>query len=531
MVCYLLCKLTCSSYVLIYEFAFTYVSTEERMPSYEWTQVAYWKHPHLSYAVFIALSILGGVIGLDHLYLRSPATAVLKLASFFMLPFFWYLYDIIQATAEKKLFMKYGLVTPFITTAGIGAGMFKDPMEPDKEALPEDQTPPNSLWFMGFFLMSLLPFGLDHFIVGDNNGGLAKLLIMLIPIIGFIYAVVWTFYSLFRIFFKTETIFSHGISRFVTPKMDEYFFAAGRLGMPAAKPIEPKKMTFMDLLKSIWSNIKKFFTGGDEEKEKDVETHGLIDAAIRQGTEFVKEKIIAKSPLAQKVVASVELAKNTLEPTVGAAVTSAGAVKELIETAPAQAQAVAGILESGLNEKIGKLPSPMELAEKKARSLVPDVPSLPSPMNMVEKKAAGLVSSAGATVEAAEKKASGLVASAVAPIEAAEKKASGLVASIPSLNEDPRNLNIKQAGGGIVSDNSTAILALIAMFAIVASFSLGKYMFIKLHGPQEEKAAVEKPPTRSEFVIKRDKFSDSPPLPNKEKNIVPAMSVSQMASA
>jgi hypothetical protein len=441
------------------------------MPSYEWTQVAYWKHPHLSYTVFIALSILGGVIGLDHLYLRSPVTAFLKTASFIVLPFFWYLYDIIQATAEKKLFMKYGLVTPFITTAGIGAGMFKDPAEGDKEALPEDQTPPNPLWFMGFFLMSLLPFGLDHFIVGDNNGGLAKLLIMLIPIIGFIYAIVWTFYSLFRIFFKTETLFSHGISRFMTPKMDEYFFATGRLGMEGAKPSEPKKMTFMDLLRSFWTNIKKFFTGGDAEKEKQVETHGLIDAAVRQGTEFVKEKIIAKSPLAQKVVAGVEMAGSVAKETAGAAMETAGAVSSLVATAPEQAIEAAGILQEGIGDKLKALPSPVELAKMKASSLV------------------------------------------------------------PSLNEDPRGSR-NQSGGGLKQESSnTAVLALIAMFAIVASFSLGKYMFVKFHGPQEQKALFEKPPTRNEFVLKHERFSDAPPQAVQENNIVPAMSVGQMASA
>lgn len=438
------------------------------MPSYEWTQVAYWKHPHLTYAVFITLSILGGIIGLDHLYLRSPATAFLKLASFFVLPFFWWIYDILQATAEKNLFMKFGLVTPFITTSGIGAGMFKNPAEPVKEALPEDQTPPSPSWFMGFVALSFLPLGLDHFIVGDNNGGLAKLLIMLIPIIGFIYAMVWSVYSLFRIFFKTETLFSQGISRFVTPKMDEYFYAEGRLGNPDAKPSEPKKMTFMDLLRSFWASIKKFFIGGDPEKEDDVETHGLIDAAFKQGSQFIKEKIVAKSPLAQKVAAGLEAAGETAKETAGAAIETAGQVSELVSTAPAQAAEAAGIIQEGLQEKLKGLPSPVEMAKRKAGGLG------------------------------------------------------------PLLNEDPRNLN--QLGGGRVSEGSTAVLALIAMFAIVASFSLGKYMFVKFHGPKEKKATSEIPPTRSEYVAKREGFDDMPP-PVVEKNIVAATSVSQVSAA
>ena len=443
------------------------------MPSYEWTQVAYWKHPHLSYTVFIALSILGGVIGLDHLYLRSPATAFLKLASFFVLPFFWYFYDILQATSEKNLFMKFGLVTPFITTSGIGAGMFKDPAEPVKEPLPEDQTPPNPLWFMSFIALSLLPFGLDHFIVGDKNGGLAKLLIMLIPILGFLYAIVWSGYSWFRIFFKTETLFSQGISRFVTPKMDEFFYAEGRLGNPDAKPSEPKRMTFMDLLRSFWNSIKKFFVGGDPDKEEDVETHGLIHAALTQGKQFVKDKLLAKSPLARKVADGLDAVGETATRTAGAAIETAGQVSELVATAPAQAAEAAGILQEGLQEKLKGLPSPVEMAKRKAGGIMP---------------------------------------------------------SAPLLNEDPRNLN--QLGGGRGSaESSTAVLALIAMFAIVASFSLGKYMFVRFHGQKEKKAISEIPPTRSEFVTKHEGFSDAPPAANIENRIIPANSTSASASA
>jgi hypothetical protein len=440
------------------------------MPSYEWTQVAYWKHPHLSYTVFIALTILGGVIGLDHLYLRSPATAFLKMASFFVLPFFWYIYDILQSTAEKSLLMKYGLTTPFITTSGIGAGMFKDPNEPVKEPLPEDQTPPSPVWFIGFFFLSLLPFGLDHFIVGDKNGGLAKILIMLIPILGFIYASVWSMYSMYRVFFSTETLFSHGISRFFTPKMDEYFFAVDRLGMAAAKPSEPKKMSFMDLLKTIWGNIKKFFTGGDDEKEKDVETHGLLAAVVQQGKEFVnqqKDKILAKSPMAQKIVAGVEMANEVAQGAIGstvkAAVSTAGQVGELVTSAPGEAAKAVELVSSGVNDKLRLLPSPVEMAKRKAESLVP-------------------------------------------------------------------SLNRNQSGGGIVSDNSTAVFALVAMFAIVASFSLGKYMFVKFHEPQEQKAHSERPPTRNEFVDQRGDLSDMPPAASTVE-VQPATSVSSVATA
>ena len=270
------------------------------MPSYESTQVGYWKHPHLSYPVFMAFSIIGGVIGLDHLYLRSPMTALFKILSFFVLPFFWYMYDIFQATAEKEKFMTYGLTTPLITTSGIGAKMFKT----DDERKGEEPPSPSPLYFIGYILLGIIPMGFDLFLVGDGRGGLAKLLISLIPILGWIYVAIWTVANYFEILFSPETIFEQGVTHFKTPFVDERFYS-DKLGKGI--PTDPnKKMSFGDLMRAIWADIKEYFLGSKKEKKEGEETHGFFSAIFSRIKDYLQNKVIAKSPTLQKAVGAAE---------------------------------------------------------------------------------------------------------------------------------------------------------------------------------------------------------------------------------
>ena len=62
---------------------------------------------------------LTGFLGIDHLYLRSPITAIAKLATFggFGL---WYLWDALQVTTESERVLNYGLT--LIGDIGTGIG-------------------------------------------------------------------------------------------------------------------------------------------------------------------------------------------------------------------------------------------------------------------------------------------------------------------------------------------------------------------------------------------------------------------------
>lgn len=174
-------------------------------PNFDYTQKAFWGGSWYPYWSLILISILGGLFGLDHIFLRSPVSGFLKFI--FNIPTLglWFFYDLIQILGEKDKVMKYGLSAPIVGALGIGAGMFTD----------NDPTGPRAkspFRYLGYLLLTCLPFGFDFYLAGDTNGAFARFLtsfiIFLWPI-GFI----WGLISMFRAFFMPKTLFKEGTYR------------------------------------------------------------------------------------------------------------------------------------------------------------------------------------------------------------------------------------------------------------------------------------------------------------------------------
>jgi TM2 domain-containing membrane protein YozV len=149
---------------------------------------------YLSYNVFLGLTILGGYIGLDHLYLRSPVTFLAKLIINFLCFGVWFWYDILQAVWNSDVVKLYGLSIPVLGPKGIGAGVLAK------------EKPSKMHWNFLIYSLCLLGggiFGLDSFLVGDNRSGLIRLL-SLITVIFAPVAIGWWLYNLFWFFTDTE---------------------------------------------------------------------------------------------------------------------------------------------------------------------------------------------------------------------------------------------------------------------------------------------------------------------------------------
>jgi hypothetical protein len=315
--------------------------------AYEWTQIGYWKTPNLSWTIYLIFAVVFGFIGLDHLYMRSPLTALLKCITNFMTFGFWYFYDIVTALTEEDLVKEYGTGTPFVNTGGIGAGMFSD--KPDPEHPP---------WkFMGYTLASGFPFGvigLNNFIAGDKWGGFLKFwmtslfafpIILLAPFTWML-AIGLTLYGLYVILFNTESLFSQGIP----------------------------------------SLTKRFMTNMGPKEIKQVESSGFFEETVRR-IFAILEMIPIIGPIVKQTREQVELAATTAmatakvvkASTVDVAIAGAQAAKTLAVDTPMQAMKAVNDIKDGIQGKIDALPKPADM-------LVSKIPVVPSPADMLAPK-------------------------------------------------------------------------------------------------------------------------------------------------
>ena len=213
----------------------TPVTTTEK-PFFYSTQKDFWNGPNANYKImqFLSAFPLTGFLGLDHYYLRSPISGLLKMIVNILTFGLWYLYDAAQIFGEEELVRKNGLSYPLIGSLGLGAGIFTGGGAPTQNG--GGSTSPSPLMFLLYCLCVLvpLPFALDHFIVGDTKGGIMKLIMNFgvgFPLIffgGFIlifFAIFWSMLSTFRLYFQTEDILNNGIVRVfpATIFMDKYF--------------------------------------------------------------------------------------------------------------------------------------------------------------------------------------------------------------------------------------------------------------------------------------------------------------------
>jgi len=109
------------------------------------TTGAYVPRPDRSLGALQWFSTLGGVLGLDHFYLRSPTTGFFKFLigilaiTYFAAPsifgfnpivavilLLWVIWDVLQVWCEPSRIVNYGITLPFDLGTGIGQGMVTD---------------------------------------------------------------------------------------------------------------------------------------------------------------------------------------------------------------------------------------------------------------------------------------------------------------------------------------------------------------------------------------------------------------------
>ena len=162
-----------------------------------------WGGADRNWYVFVVLSVLFGLVGGDHFYLRSFKTGFQK--AFLNLLTFgaWYWWDLSQIIWQRDTVMKEGLASPLDWIRNIGRGVFMTPGAPTMVA---DKS------YVVFALLAVF-FGLlgaDKFYMGSWIQGLAKL-ILCFNLFTFLIGWAWVAWDAFHATFMTEDILKNGV--------------------------------------------------------------------------------------------------------------------------------------------------------------------------------------------------------------------------------------------------------------------------------------------------------------------------------
>jgi hypothetical protein len=158
------------------------------MNLFEYTQKNYWGGPWYPYWTLLLATVVFGFFGLDHFWLRSPLSGLIKAVVNMFTLGMWYFYDVIQIATEQERVQKYGLSAPVFGPLGIGAGMFRDGVGAEGETLSK-----SPFRYLLYVIMLLLPFtfGLEYVVAGDIGGAgfkfLTSVFFFILAPIGIIY--------------------------------------------------------------------------------------------------------------------------------------------------------------------------------------------------------------------------------------------------------------------------------------------------------------------------------------------------------
>lgn len=243
----------------------------------------------LSYHVFLGLSVLGGFIGLDHLYLRSPLTFLAKCVVNLLFFGVWWLYDASQAIFNSDVVKIYGLGVPGLGPKGIAAGVMASDTPSKKH--------------MNFFVYALALlaggiFGLDSFLVGDKQSGIIRLISM-ISMIGLPIALGWWAYKLFTFFFYTKTITSQYKDFFGAPGESTEDQASGFLSRIVMRVLETVRGPAELLLKPVTDTVQMGIKTAGETATLGLQT---VDKTVTLGKAVVDKS----SEIATQVTGAID---------------------------------------------------------------------------------------------------------------------------------------------------------------------------------------------------------------------------------
>ena len=151
---------------------------------------------YLSYDIFRILTVVGGYIGLDHLYLRSPLTGIAKAIVNIFFCGAWWIHDILHAIFNKDIVRVFGLGVPGLGPKGIAAGVLANDI-PDKLHW--------NFFIYGAALCFGGLFGIDLFVVDNKLIGFIHFILAISVILTPVALIFWAYRS-FCFLFDTKQV-------------------------------------------------------------------------------------------------------------------------------------------------------------------------------------------------------------------------------------------------------------------------------------------------------------------------------------
>lgn len=178
------------------------------------TSLKSWQKANLDYNWYWFLAVFFGLIGLDHLYLGSPLTAAAKLLVNANTFGYWWMYDLISATADQPSIKFAGPSIPGLGPMGLAAGRFQ---RDDAPISNESKGKHANFFIYTIVLFSLGIIGGDSFLVGDTLSGMFRICFLFSIILAPI-AIVWWLYRVYVYFMKPEEMLEQNWNYFDYPR-------------------------------------------------------------------------------------------------------------------------------------------------------------------------------------------------------------------------------------------------------------------------------------------------------------------------
>ena len=323
-------------------------------PAVSQSRIEFWSNPQFTQSGMWWFTLVFGMFGLHHLYLRSPQTALMFLiGNFISLGYLW-AYDMVQLSSSggytTETLNKHGLAHPW-GAMGLAQGMWVDP-----EDLDDKGEAPNPLWFVLYAL--LIPCApLAQMIAGDTNNAVSRFADLTIIPLGFLFYLCAMLYDYWILFSNPADLLVAGSKRFFPFTylgMDADGHSARLTGNSEIKPCPPDTI-FKTIIRMIIPILSYFFPGIGKSISAALDAKDDIVTAVTTAKEVVVDKGLAKVAQVTNAAAQVGSLSSGLASGVGSSV----------------ANATAKLSNPGFASTIGTLaPTPVVA--------VPTLPSLPA---------------------------------------------------------------------------------------------------------------------------------------------------------